>query len=330
MNRKDSEPPMPAADHEQLPDTSLRCRRSRERLDVGGSALHYWRYAPAVSEPPEAGSPEADDPSGGSAERSHPPMLLLHGLRGTHHGLEPLAAALPERELLIPDLPGFGDSGPMSTRRHDVAGYARAVVELLRRLDHGGERIDLLGHSFGSVIAAAVAAGSPELVRRLVLLNPISTPASHGPSALLARLTSVYYRIGELLPARLGRALLSNRWIVLGASHAMLRSRDPRVRRFVHDSHLRHFSRFHSPALLAETYRSSISDTVADHAAELTVPTLLIAGETDEIAPLAGQRRMRDSLVDARLEVIEAVGHLVHYEAPRHAARSIRRFLDAA
>ncbi|SDK44973.1 Pimeloyl-ACP methyl ester carboxylesterase [Actinopolyspora mzabensis] len=320
---------MSAVDHEQLPVTSLRGRRSRERLDVSGSTLHYWRYVPAVPEPPEIGSPEADGPSGGSPGRSRPPMLLLHGLRGTHHGLEPLAAALPERELLIPDLPGFGDSGPMSTRRHDAAGYARAVVELLRKLDHRGERVDLLGHSFGSVVAAAVAAGSPELVRGLVLLNPISTPASQGPAALLARLTSLYYRLGELLPVRLGRALLSNRWIVLGASHAMLRTRDPRVRRFAHESHLRHFSRFHSPALLAETYRSSVSETVADHATELTTRTLLIAGETDEIAPLAGQRRMRDSLVDAELEVIEEVGHLVHYEAPRHAARSIRRFLDA-
>ncbi|MGJ7908611.1 alpha/beta fold hydrolase [Actinopolyspora sp. H202] len=320
---------MSAADHEQLLASSPHGRRSRERLDVCGSTLHYWRYVPSASEPQENGISEVGDPFGGWPERPRPPLLLLHGLRGTHHGLEPLAAALPERELLIPDLPGFGESGPMRTRRHDAAGYARAVVELLRQLDHGGERVDLLGHSFGSVVAAAVAAGSPELVRGLVLVNPISTPVSHGPAALLARLTSLYYRAGELLPARLGRALLSNRWIVLGASHAMLRSRDPRVRRFVHDSHLRHFSRFHSPALLAETYRSSVSHTVADHAAELAGPTLLIAGETDEIAPLAGQRRMRDSLVDAGLEVIEEVGHLVHYEAPRHAARSIRRFLDA-
>ncbi|WP_223208125.1 alpha/beta fold hydrolase [Actinopolyspora erythraea] len=303
-------------------------RRSRDRLVTHGSTLHFWRYAPLVPGRPGRDSAEEAPCSAPSGRR--PRMVLLHGLRGTHHGLEPLAAALPERELVIPDLPGFGDSGPMGGSRHDVAGYVRAVLELLRRVEPTGERIDLLGHSFGSVVAAAAAARAPELVGRLVLLNPISAPAGQGAGAVLSRLTSLYYRIGELLPPRLGRALLSNRWIVLAAGRAMSRSRDPRVRRFVHDSHLRYFSRFHSPALLAETYRASLASTVADHAAELSMPTLLIAGETDEIAPLWGQWPVRDSLVDGRLEVVEEIGHLVHYEAPRRAAELIRDFLDAS
>ncbi|SDQ90875.1 Pimeloyl-ACP methyl ester carboxylesterase [Actinopolyspora saharensis] len=302
---------------------------SRSTLSVLGSDLSVWRYSSAAVLPEgyEQDHPAASG-NGDEARDSCSRLIMLHGLRGTHHGLGLIAGSLPEREVLIPDLPGFGDSGPMTAGRHDVAGYARAVVELLRELRSDGERFDLLGHSFGAVVTAAVAARAPELVRRMVLVNPIAVSPAHGASSVLTRITSAYYRLGELLPGRLGRALLSNRWIVLAATRVMLRTRDSRVRRFVYDSHLRHFSRFHSPALVVESYRSSLTASVEDHVERVQAPTLLIAGATDEIAPLDGQRRLVGRFADGRLRVLDEVGHLVHYEAPERVAREVRSFLD--
>lgn len=279
---------------------------------IGGSDLHYWVYE-ADPEVQEVGD-EA-------------PLVMVHGLRGTHHGLELIAEHFPGRTVVVPDLPGFGASGPMEDRCHDVEGYAHAVAELVERLGGRSRPVLLLGHSFGSLVAAHVASTAPDLVRRLVLVNPISTPALSGPRAVLSRLTSVYYRLGKALPARAGRALLSSKWVVLAVSRAMVRTDDKRVRRFVHASHLRYFSRFHSPALLAETYEASVTHTVADYAAALTVRTLLVAGATDDIAPVDGQYRLAADLADAELVVLPEVGHLVHYETPVAAARAIRRFL---
>ncbi|RCW43662.1 pimeloyl-ACP methyl ester carboxylesterase [Halopolyspora algeriensis] len=281
---------------------------------LGGSDLHYWVYGAATT-----------------VRRSdaRAPVVMIHGLRGTHHGLELIAEHFPERTVVIPDLPGFGDSGPMRQRQHDVEGYAQLVTELVEHLGGRDRPVLLLGHSFGSLVAARAARLAPEPVWRLVLVNPISTPALRGPRVVLSRLTSVYYRLGKALPPRVGRALLSNRGIVLAASAAMVRSRDKRVRRFVHGSHLRYFSRFHSPALLSETYEASVTHTVAEYAAGLDTPTLLIAGAEDDIAPVHGQRRLAAELTDAELTVIPDVGHLVHYETPVAASRAIQRFLDA-
>lgn len=280
---------------------------------ISGSDLHYWVY--------EGGHGSRDDPSA-------PVVVMLHGLRGTHQGLELISAQLGGYDVVIPDLPGFGASSPMQGVRHDVEGYGGAMLALLDRIS-GRRPAILLGHSFGSLVAAHVASVAPELVHRLVLVNPISTPALAGPRAMWCHLTSAYYWLGESLPARPGRALLSNRWIVLAASRAMVRSHDKQLRKFVYQSHLQHFSRFHSPAMLGETFEASVTSTVADYADTLRMPILLVAGENDDVAPVEGQRALADRLADAELVVIPEVGHLVHYETPGAAASAIERFIAA-
>lgn len=283
-----------------------------ERVEhISGSDLHCWVYR--------------DDP--GHADAEQETVLMVHGLRGTHEGLELIAAELAEQRVAIPDLPGFGDSGPMTERHHDIAGYAEAMAELARRLGGEHKPISLVGHSFGSIVAARLAAAAPELVRRLVLINPIATPALHGPRVVLSSLTAAYYSLGEHLPVRAAYSLLSNRWVVLAASRAMTRTRDPHLRGFIDRNHLRNFSRFHSPAVLGETFRASVTHTAADYAEMLSMPVLLIAGETDDIAPVDGQRELAERLPDAELVVIPEVGHLVHYETPGPAAAEIQRFL---
>lgn len=284
--------------------------------ELHGSQLRYWVYRPDLG--PDAGGPDGAD--------VEPLIVMVHGFRGTHHGLQPLVEHLPTRCVVIPDLPGFGDSTPMTGNRHDVAGYAEVITSLIQHL--GARPVVLLGHSFGSLVAARVAASAPEFVRSLVLVNPISSPALDGPR-LQAQVTRAYHACARMLPARGGHALLSNKLVVLGASRAMMRTKDKLIRRFVYDNHLRYFSRFHSPALLNEVYEASISHTVMADAGALSMPTLLIAGETDEIAPLAGQRALVAVLERGQLVVIPDVGHLVHYETPRTAATEIERFLSA-
>ena len=78
---------------------------------------------------------------------------------------------------------------------------------------------------------------------------------------------------------------------------------------------------------MLEAFRASVSHDVSEVAADIPVPTLLVAAERDDVTPLDAQRRLVTMFPDASLEVIPEVGHLIHYETPGDAAARILRFL---
>lgn len=99
------------------------------------------------------------------------PVVLLHGGSGswTHwlHNIEPLVAA--GRAVHAPDLPGCGDSD-LPAEGNDADALAPAVAAGLRQL-FGGAPVDLVGFSFGGLVAGLMVAESPQLARRLVLVG---------------------------------------------------------------------------------------------------------------------------------------------------------------
>ena len=71
---------------------------------------------------------------------------------------------------------------------------------------------------------------------------------------------------------------------------------------------------------------TSVAHNVRDFAPLINVPTLLIAGELDDITPLAKQRILKTLFPHARLIIIKGVGHLTHYETPKDIAKAIDAF----
>jgi pimeloyl-ACP methyl ester carboxylesterase len=279
----------------------------RRQVDVHGSTTRYWVYG---------------------ADAAAPTIVLVHGFRGDHHGLEPIVAALPGYRLIVPDLPGFGESTPFDAGPHDVDHYAAWLVELVREVA-GEDDAVLLGHSFGSlVVGAALHRGlSAPLV---ILVNPIAAPALEGPRGLLTRLAVFYYWLGARLPERLGLALLSSRGVVRGLSVLMAKTRDRAVRRWIHDQHDRYFSVFASRQVVLEAFRASVGSNLSQLAPGITVPILLIGGDRDDITSPAAHHQLESLFGAAELTMIAGVGHLIHYEAPDQAAGAIRRALERA
>src|SRR5688572_14711711 len=127
---------------------------------------------PTFSIPGPAGSlhvvdlrEESPEPSGAL------PMVFVHGMVG-HTGFwnTTLAACADRRRAVAVDLRGHGNSSAPSDGDYSVEGCGSDVLAVIDRL--ALEQIVLVGHSYGTFVTIEVAARRPDVVRRLILVDP--------------------------------------------------------------------------------------------------------------------------------------------------------------
>jgi pimeloyl-ACP methyl ester carboxylesterase len=245
--------------------------------------------------------------------------LFIHGFRGDHHGLQAVAGALVDLEVVSPDLPGFGKSAELE--HHSLSSYSDWLIDFYNST---GPYDLVVGHSFGTLIVAnAISNGLS--TKKVCLINPITTRGITSKS-LGNRLAEIYYRVGK--NKIFGSWLMSSGLVTRAMSIGLTKTKNRRTRRFIHDQHGRYFSTYTSTRVAIEGFQSANSGSVFDYAEKLTGPTLLIAGAKDAVAPISEQRRLNEVLSNSKLLVLEKVGHLSHYEKPVDIAIAITKFLE--
>jgi 2-hydroxy-6-oxonona-2,4-dienedioate hydrolase len=110
------------------------------------------------------------------------PLLLLHGAHGSWmHWIRNIDALSEVGRVLIPDLPGYGDSAlpPVDDK---VESHAEALARGLEHLDPGLP-VDLVGFSMGALLGAHLAVLAPQLVRRFIIVDAggLGTPMPQLP-----------------------------------------------------------------------------------------------------------------------------------------------------
>ena len=131
---------------------------------------------------------------------AEPPVVAIHGITATHRAWPYLAAALPGRTVLAPDLRGRGGSRSLP-RPVGMAAHADDVAAAVEALAGGGP-VDVVGHSMGGFVAVVLAHRHPGLVRRLVLVDgglPFA-PAELGTTQ--AGLATIRQRLETDFPSR--------------------------------------------------------------------------------------------------------------------------------
>ncbi|MGI5130217.1 alpha/beta fold hydrolase [Pseudonocardia sp. CA-107938] len=122
-------------------------------VDLGGPVHHQVHPGPAGS----------------------PPMVLVHGLGGSHLNWSLVASGLAEHSTAwTVDLPGFGGTEPEG-RSTTVDANAGLLVRFVREVV--GEPVVLVGNSMGGMVSILATAAAPDLVRGLVLVDPSVPPA---------------------------------------------------------------------------------------------------------------------------------------------------------
>jgi 2-succinyl-6-hydroxy-2,4-cyclohexadiene-1-carboxylate synthase len=247
------------------------------------------------------------------------PLVLLHGFTGDRTTWEPVATALARtHRVLVPDLPGHGETRVgLDPERFGMASATELLVAGLGRL--GVSRTALLGYSMGGRLGLFMALERPALVRRLVLESASAGLASEDERAQRRASDEAlaYFVLTHSVEA------FADRWasLPLFASQARLAPAERERQR----AQRRRCRR----AGLAASLRgmgTGVQPWLGDRVSELGMPVLLITGSLDtKFTRLAADLRAR--VRDGAHEVVAAVGHTVHLEAPGRFIEIVERFL---
>ncbi len=247
---------------------------------------------------------------------SGPLVLFLHGIGGGHLAFAPQLETFAEAgyRAVAWDMPGYGHSDPIEP--YTFKGLAERCIALIEALaTRLGQQVTLVGHSMGGMVAQEVLARRPELIQNLVLCG---TTAAFGRADGAWQQQFIDQRMAPLLAGQSMADLARQLVPAMAGPHAL-----PEGLRLAE-----HCMAGVSPG----TYRRALEALVTfDRRAELSqisVPTLLIAGEHDPNASPESMRKMADRIMGSRLIVMPGIGHLMNLEAPDDFDRQLLQFLQ--
>lgn len=247
-----------------------------------------------------------------------PVLVCLAGGPGADvRDLEGLGGLAGTRTLVMLDARAAGRSETPADRASCAfPAQARDLEELRRHL--GAERVDLLGHSAGTLTVQAYAADHPQRVGRIVLITP---------AGLVAR---------EIDQAEVD-AIRARRSQEPGAAEALAAGAEPWLYGRWTQEARRHYEADTAypqpPSWLREAFYvrpASEEQEAAELArrAALPHPVLVIAGAEDGVGGVGTARRVASGYPAARLEVLPGCGHWPWIDEPATVRELLTAFLD--
>lgn len=221
-----------------------------------------------------------------------PAILILHGWGSSSDRWGEVIDRLSRAgyDVLVPDLPGFGQSPPPPIP-WNVEEYAAWAGEFLHSLDVRPHLV--VGHSFGGRVAIRLLQQWPEAARGLVLC------ASSG----LKRPKTFKQRLAGLA-ARAGRLLFSFR---------LFSPLQKLARRALYRS-LGEYDYYRAEGVMRATFQRVNDHDLAPGLETFAHPTLIVWGDRDKTTPLADARRFHALIPGSRLEILPGAGHRLPYE----------------
>lgn len=238
-----------------------------------------------------------------------PPVLCIHGLGGSSNTWTPLLEAFKGCKVIRPDLPGSARSA-LTVQPLSIDLYVAALTQILDEL-----RIDavhLVAHSLGTIVAQHLAVQHAGRVKSLALLGPLVAPPEAARPNILAR--AALARTGMAAMQEIADA------IVKGATSAETKAQQPAVLALVRESLMRQPPEGYAQSCqaLAEAQSAAIES--------LNVPTLLLTGDQDGVAPMANVTVMHQRIPGSRMTVFGACGHWTPFEQSQACVQALQAF----
>jgi poly(3-hydroxyalkanoate) depolymerase len=241
-------------------------------------------------------------------ERRGPPLLLFNGIGASVELVQPFFEALDDREAIVFDVPGVGES-PTPALPYRPRTLATLAARLLDQLGQG--EVDVLGVSWGGVLAQQFAFQHAARCRRMVLAatSPGHLMVPGKPSVLLKMATPRRYRD----PGYRER--------VAGDIYGGVMRQSPEMAH----RHLRHV-RWSSDAGYYLQLAAVVGWSSLPWLPMLRQPALVMAGTDDPLVPAVNGRILAALIPKARLVTIDD-GHLFLITSARESGRIVSDFL---
>ena len=235
-------------------------------------------------------------------------VVLQHGFVGGGEYFAPLSTNLAQtHDVIATDLPGFAGSAHIPVP-DTIADIATMLVDTVTAL--GVERFSLLGHSLGSATALQAALDYPEHIEKLVLYG--STPSGALPDRFESWETTINRIETESIDTM--AAWIAATWFVDGDRHPLYEFTKSAGEGASQEGAIR-------------MIRASEPWDVRDRLGEVSIPTLVICGDSDRSTHPGLSYELWRGIPDAQLCVLPNCAHNAHLELSEAFNTVITRFL---
>ena len=239
-------------------------------------------------------------------------ILMIHGFGADKDNWVRLCDKMPETyRILVPDLPGHGESESDPSLTYTVANQARWLYEFMESLHI--KKAHLIGNSMGGAISIRLTCDHPEKISTLALLDSAGVfktesefiqMVKKGDNPLVVSNKDDFVRLKNLV--------MEKKPYIPGAIFDVLAER--KIARKTLDEKI--FTDMQADIL-----------SVSDHLSELALPTLIIWGDHDRVLHVDNAQVFHEKIKGSRLAVFENIGHLPMLEDPKKTAATYSSFL---
>jgi pimeloyl-ACP methyl ester carboxylesterase len=245
------------------------------------------------------------------------PMLLLHGSASSSAMWTPLINALKSRfRLLAPDLIGYGRTDPWPE------GYVFGLEDELRLIEPliehlpGGAHV--VAHSYGGVVALALARAGRVAIRSLTLIEPVAFQVLRGDPQAWAEVERFSGGFADRMAAGDVEAAMRHfvdYWSSAGTWDAMDESSRAHLRRVAQK--------------ITYEFRAVSDDPVVDALRSVAFPVRLISGDNSPLPVRRIAALIAERLPNTSLDVVAGANHLLPSTHHRVLSEWLLRMLEA-
>jgi len=243
-------------------------------------------------------------------------LIILHGWQSSKEKWQRVKEEIEKQacleldegeiEVIVPNLPGFKEGNELK-RAWSLDDYVDWVREFILEKEKArferSEGFFLLGHSFGGRIVIKFAVKYPEKLKGLILVSSAGIKPKKKICQFLIRLIVRISKQFSFLP---GYEFL---------------------RKIFYKFVLRKTDYLKARGFLKETFKKVVSEDLTPLLSKVKVPTLIVWGEKDKIAPLSDAYLIKEKIKNSKLEILKNIDHIPHLKVPKKLAEVILIFL---